>query len=100
MYEDKRTGLDRRSFSDGRWGWLILALSLGIMISAAYTIRTIGRLFTGPSREEMSDVSDLRNTEMLAAGLLTTGTIVLGVFPAFLLQYITPSITSLSRLFS
>jgi NADH-quinone oxidoreductase subunit M len=83
-----------------QWGWLIVALSLGIMISAAYAIRTIGRLFTGPSRENMQHVSDLRNSEMLAAGLLTAATILLGIFPAFLLQYITPSITSLSQLFS
>jgi NADH-quinone oxidoreductase subunit M len=83
-----------------QWGWLILVLSLGIMISAAYAIRTIGRLFTGPSRDEMNTLTDLCNTEMLAAGLLTTGTIILGVFPAFLLQYITPSLASLSRLFS
>ena len=83
-----------------QWGWLILALSLGIMISAAYAIRTIGRLFTGPSRKNMHDVADLRKTEMVAAGMLTAGTIFLGVFPAFLLQYITPSVTSLSRLFN
>jgi NADH-quinone oxidoreductase subunit M len=83
-----------------QWGWLILALSLGIMISAAYAIRTIGRLFTGPRRDEMNTLTDLCNTEMLAAGLLTAGTIILGVFPAFLLQYITPSVASLSRLFS
>ena len=70
------------------------------MISAAYAIRTIGRLFTGPSRDDMKNISDLRNSEMLAAGLLTTATIFLGVFPAFLLQYITQSITSLSQLFS
>jgi NADH-quinone oxidoreductase subunit M len=83
-----------------QWGWLILALSLGIMISAAYAIRTIGRLFTGPRRENMKNVSDLRHSEMLAAGLLTAATILLGVFPAFLLQYITPSVASLSRLFN
>ena len=83
-----------------QWGWMIVALSLGIMISAAYAIRTIGRLFTGPSRENMKDVGDLRNSEMLAAVLLTAGTILLGVFPAFLLQYITPSVASLSSLFS
>ena len=65
-----------------------------------YLERTIGRLFTGPSRDEMNTLTDLCNTEMLAAGLLTTGTIILGVFPAFLLQYITPSLASLSRLFS
>ncbi|MBE9561188.1 MAG: NADH-quinone oxidoreductase subunit M [Proteobacteria bacterium] len=83
-----------------QWGWLILALSLGIMISAAYAIRTIGRLFTGPSRKNMHDVEDLRKTEMVAAGLLTAGTIFLGVFPAFFLQYITPSVASLSNLFN
>jgi len=83
-----------------QWGWLILALSLGIMISAAYAIRTIGRLFTGPSRKNMHEVADLRKTEMVAAGMLTAGTIILGVFPATLLQYITPSVASLSHLFN
>ena len=83
-----------------QWGWMIVALSLGIMISAAYAIRTIGRLFTGPSRENMKNVSDLRDSEMLAAGLLAAGTIILGVFPAFLLQYITPTVTSLASLFN
>jgi len=83
-----------------QWGWLILALSLGIMISAAYAIRTIGRLFTGPSRKNMHEVADLRKTEMVAAGMLTAGTIILGVFPASLLQFITPSVASLSHLFN
>lgn len=83
-----------------QWGWLILALSLGIMISAAYAIRTIGRLFTGPSRDEMSGVTDLHRGELLAAGLLSAASVLLGVFPAVLLQYITPSIVSLSRLFA
>ncbi len=83
-----------------QWGWLVVALSLGIMISAAYAIRTIGRLFTGPSRENMKNVSDLRDSEMLAAGLLAAGTIALGVFPAFLLQYITPTVTRLASLFN
>ena len=83
-----------------QWGWLIVALSIGIMISAAYAIRTIGRLFTGPSRENMKNVSDLRNSEMLAACLLTAGIILLGVSPAFILQYITPSVANLSKLFN
>ena len=83
-----------------QWGWLILALALGVMISAAYAIRTIGRLFTGPCRDGMGDITDLHNSEMLAAGLLTIGTVVLGVFPALLLQYVTPSVTYVSRLFN
>ncbi len=82
-----------------RWGWLVLALSISVMISAAYAIRTIGRLFTGPVREEMKHITDLRTSEMLAAGLLTAGTIILGVFPMVLLQYIKPAVIHLSRLF-
>jgi NADH-quinone oxidoreductase subunit M len=42
------------------WGWLVLVLSLGMLISAAYAIRTIARLFTGPIRSEMRDIEDLR----------------------------------------
>lgn len=83
-----------------RWGWIVLALSIGVMISAAYAIRTVGRLFTGPVRDEMKHISDLRSSEMLAASLLTAGTIVLGVFPQLLLQYIKPAVASLSRIFS
>lgn len=82
-----------------RWGWLVLVLSISVMISAAYAIRTIGRLFTGPVREEMKHITDLRTSEMLAAGLLTAGTIILGVFPMVLLQYIRPAVVNLSRLF-
>ncbi len=42
------------------WGWVVVLLSLGVMISAAYAIRTVGRLFTGPVRPEMKGVRDLR----------------------------------------
>ena len=41
-----------------RWGWLMLLLSLGMIISAAYAIRTVGRLFTGPVRSRMARVDD------------------------------------------
>lgn len=82
-----------------RWGWLVIALTIGMMISAAYAIRTVGRLYTGPAREEMKHISDLHNGEMLAAGLLTAGTIIIGVFPFLLLQYINPAVAGLSRLF-
>lgn len=82
-----------------RWGWWVLALSIGVMISAAYAIRTVGRLFTGPVRASMKDVQDLQNSEMLAAVLLAAGILLLGIFPYLLIQYIQPTVTGLSRLF-
>ncbi len=73
-----------------RWGWLALLLSAGMMISAVYAVRTVGRLFTGPLRVGMEAVPDLRHHELLAAGLLAAAITVLGVSPYPLLQLVIP----------
>ncbi len=83
-----------------RWGWLVVLLSLGVMISAAYAIRTVGRLFTGPVRDEMRNIPDLQRSELLAAGLLTAGIILLGLFPAPALELMSASIVRFSAAFS
>ncbi len=82
-----------------RWGWFVIILSLGVMISGAYGIRTIGRLFTGPVSSEMKDVRDLTNAELLLASTLTSGFIFIGFYPAPLLNLMSASITELSNLF-
>jgi len=82
-----------------RWGWLVLLLSLGVMISAAYAIRTVGRLFTGPVRAGMEELSDLRGSEMLAATVLAAGIILLGLFPAAVLNLMSASLTEFSLSF-
>jgi NADH-quinone oxidoreductase subunit M len=83
-----------------RWSWLMVILSIGVMISAAYAIRTVGRLFTGPVRDSMQAVEDLRPMEMVAAGTLTGGIILLGIFPAPVLEIIAASVNLLSQSFS
>ena len=83
-----------------RWGWLVLLMSAGMVISAAYAIRTVGRLFTGPVRAEMLDVPDLRRMEMAAAGLLAVGTVALGIMPAPALALIDASISRFTMLFN
>lgn len=82
------------------WGWVVIMLSLGIMISAAYAIRTVGRLFTGPVRPEMKNVEDLRPSELLAAGVLTAGILLLGVFPAGALDLMAASVYRFSSAFA
>ena len=74
------------------WGGWVAILSLGVLISAAYAIRTVGRLFTGPVRPEMAGVPDLGPTELLAAGVLTAGFLLLGLFPAAILQLVGASV--------
>jgi NADH-quinone oxidoreductase subunit M len=83
-----------------RWGWVVIILSLGVLISAAYAVRTVGRLFTGPVRPEMKELEDLRPNEMIAAGVLTFGILLLGIFPAPALELMTASVTQLSDAFA
>ena len=82
-----------------RWGWVMIALSLGVLISSAYAIRTVGRLFTGPIKSEMQSISDLRKHEMVAASVLTIGFVGIGFFPAPVLDLMSVSINELSTLF-
>lgn len=80
------------------WGAWVLVLSLGIMISAAYAIRTMGRLFTGPVHSDMLKISDLKQHEMLAALVLTVPVLLLGLFPSPALALMSTSIKQLSEL--
>jgi NADH-quinone oxidoreductase subunit M len=70
-----------------------------MLISAAYAVRTMGRLFTGPVRPRMRDVADLRPTEMAAAGVLAIGIVGCGVAPGSLLALMSASVAQLSALF-
>ena len=54
------------------WGWIVVVLSFGVIISATYAVRTIKQLFTGPSKESMKDLDDLKTVEVLAASVLVS----------------------------
>jgi NADH-quinone oxidoreductase subunit M len=82
-----------------RWGGWVAVLGLGVLISAAYAMRTVARLFTGPVRSGMQDVADLTRTEFAAAGTLAAGILVIGFFPAPALHLISASVNHLSRMF-
>ena len=82
-----------------RWGWLVVVLSLGVMISAAYAIRTVGRMFTGPVRPRMRHIQDLRGGEMVAATVLTSGIVLLGIFPSPALRLVSASVYKFSLVF-
>ena len=82
-----------------RWGGWMVLLSLSLLISAAYALRTVGRLFTGPVGGVMQSVPDLTRSEMAAAGLLSGGILLIGFYPAPALQLIGPSVARLAQLF-
>jgi NADH-quinone oxidoreductase subunit M len=83
-----------------RWGWTVILVSIGVMISAAYAARTMGRLFTGPSRSDMENISDLQPVELFAAGILVFGFLFLGFFPSYALDLMSASAINFNQLFS
>jgi NADH-quinone oxidoreductase subunit M len=69
-----------------QWHWLMLLFSVGILISAAYALRTINRLFMGAPKAELQLIADLNYRELLAAGVLVAGIVGFGLFPAGLIE--------------
>ncbi|MGB5425440.1 MAG: NADH-quinone oxidoreductase subunit M [Gammaproteobacteria bacterium] len=82
------------------WGWTILLISVGMMVTAAYSVRTIGRLFTGPVHNRMRNIQDLRPLELTAAGVLASGIILLGIAPWPALQLMASSVSQLGAVFA
>ncbi|CAK0764391.1 NADH dehydrogenase I subunit M [Gammaproteobacteria bacterium] len=83
-----------------RWGGVAVVLSLGMLISAAYGVRTVGYLFSGSVAPGMNKISDLNRSELVAVGMLTTGMVGLGLAPLPLLSMIETSVTRFNSLFA
>lgn len=75
-----------------RWGAWVVLLSLTVIISAAYAVRSVGRLFTGPVSTRMQGLPDLSRGELTAAAVLTSGSLILGFYPIPLLNLIAASV--------
>ena len=80
-----------------QWGWWMIFATAGIIISAIYAIRTVGRLFTGPVRNSTQDIEDMQPMEMLAASILTGLIVLLGLVPAALLEISEVTVAQLVR---
>ena len=83
-----------------RWSWLILLASLGVLISAAYAVRTMGQLFTGPVRPAMGELHDLQPHEWVAAMPLAAGLVILGVYPAPVIALLSATVKELATIFT
>jgi NADH-quinone oxidoreductase subunit M len=74
-------------------------LSLSVVISAAYAIRTVGRLFTGPVSPRMQGLPDLSRGEFTAAAVLTASSVAIGLYPGPVLDLIAASVGRYAHLF-
>lgn len=82
-----------------RWGWLVAALSLGMLITATYSLRTVKQLYTGPVNLSMQQVEDLKPLELVAGGVLVAATLLLGFYPLPLLDVLLRSVQTIAAPF-
>ncbi|MGZ4998948.1 MAG: complex I subunit 4 family protein [Methylomonas sp.] len=75
-----------------QWGGLMVFFSISILIGAAYSMRTIGLLFTGPVKPQMQQIADLGPLELMASGVLVGGIVLFGLLPAPLIELSTATI--------
>ncbi|MGB0743549.1 MAG: complex I subunit 4 family protein, partial [Opitutales bacterium] len=70
--------------------WLVAPAAVGIIISAIYGLRAVGRIFFGQPTPAFSehlksgDIQDMKSFEKLPASILVAGLLVMGIFPRFL----------------
>jgi len=83
-----------------QWGWLMLLASLGVLMSAAYAIRTLGGLFAGPVRPELANLSDLQPRELIAVIPLAAGLLILGLWPAPLIALLSAKVAEWTAIFT
>ncbi len=81
-----------------RWGLYVLFASLGILVTATFTLRVITGMFTGEPDARWKGVSDLGARELAAAVPLATLTLVLGVFPGLALSLTGATVRAMTAL--
>ena len=81
------------------WGLLVIVALIGILITAAYSLRAIGRALMGPLDPRWAGLSDLSARELVAALPLAAVTIAIGLFPSVVLELMTATLAELGTLF-
>jgi NADH-quinone oxidoreductase subunit M len=79
---------------------VMIFFSVSVLIGAAYAIRTMSLLFTGPAKPQMQQLEDLRAPELLAAGILVTGIVLFGLLPGPLLDLSAATISQMNGVIS
>jgi NADH-quinone oxidoreductase subunit M len=79
------------------WQAWVVIITLGMLISAAYALRVMGRL-CGREQPAMKLI-DMNRSELLGAGVLALAILLLGLWPAPLLRLVAGSVEHLAGLF-
>jgi NADH-quinone oxidoreductase subunit M len=81
-----------------RWGLFVLFASLGILVTATFTLRVIAAMFTGELDARWKGMLDLDGRELAAAVPLAVLTVALGVFPSLALGLTDATVQAMTAL--
>jgi len=81
------------------WGLYILIAGAGILITAAYSLRIIARMFMGPLNPKWADLKDINRRELVVAVPLAVLMVVLGLFPSLALGLMDTTLTEMTAHF-
>lgn len=76
-----------------RFGIYSAIASVGVLVTAAYTFRTITRMFTGSFNPKWEHLKDINVREMMPATVLAVLTVAIGIFPGPLLELIKATVS-------
>ena len=63
-----------------------------VFLAAVYNLSAVRRVNHGPLADEWSDLADSGSAELVAAGALSLGIVVLGIAPGLVLRLTDPAI--------
>ncbi len=79
----------------GSLTWIVYVALAGIVLTAAYILWTVQRVFLGTVREEHAGFKDLKFREAFALVPLAVLCLIVGIYPMSVLAGMDPSLTSL-----
>ena len=82
-----------------RWGLYVTFASIGILVTAAYSLRTIGKMFMGPFNPRWEGLQDLTPREYVATVPLILLMVGLGLFPSFALNLMNATLKQMVVIF-
>ena len=76
---------------------LAVLASLGLVVSAVYSLRLVQRVFLGPPPEDRATLPDYGLREMAIMAVLIVAIVALGLYPQPLLNLTRPPLETLQR---
>ncbi|MDA1263491.1 MAG: NADH-quinone oxidoreductase subunit M [Planctomycetota bacterium] len=85
---------------DPRFRILVLIAALGVVLTGAYILWALQRVFLGPLNEKYKDYEDITGREIFSLAPLLFLCVFLGIFPYYLLDWMDVGVIDLMKLLS